>query len=119
MSFWLDYIILARPNDVQIFSASTASQPPRLIQTAPFGRYAWGVLIIREQDLQSSMEVLSMPASQMETDRTINFLVTSEDNAYLYTLSAATFTMSLYHQRFERREWPLRIRIGSSGLRMS
>jgi len=116
MSFWLGYIILARSTGVQIFS--TTSQPPRLLRTVPFSHYAWDVLIVGQSGPQLPMKGLFMTASYNESDETINFLVTSEDNAYLYSLSLTTFTMSMRHQHFEREEWPLRIRIGSSGRRM-
>ena len=119
MSFWLDYIVVARPNDVQIFTTSTAHPTPHLLQTIPFGRYACDVFIIGKSERLASMEGLFPPAPPMETGGTLEFLVTSEDNAYLHSLSVETFKMSVYHQSFERHEWPLRVCIGSSGLRMT
>jgi hypothetical protein len=119
MTLWLDYIVVAKPNYVQIFSSFRVSQHPRLIRTVPFGRYAWDVFIVSGSDVRSSMKGLFMPTSQAETDSTLNVLVTSEGEAYLYILFAATFKMNVYPKYFEGAEWPLRIRIGSSGSRMA
>jgi len=56
---------------------------------------------------------------QDDTNGTIEFLVTTEDNAYLYSLSTDTFTMNVRYGCFERYVWPLCIRVGASGLRMA
>ena len=84
-----------------------------------FGLFAWDVITVGQSRSQSSLKGLFVPAPQDDTNRTIEFLVTAEDNAYLYSLSADTFTMNVRHGYFERHEWPLRIRVGASGLRMA
>jgi hypothetical protein len=84
-----------------------------------FGLFAWDVIIVGESRSQSSLKGLFVPAAQDDTNGTIEFLVTAEDNAYLYSLSADTFAMNVRHGCFERHEWPLRIRVGASGLRMA
>jgi len=94
---------------VQIFAASTAHHPPTLLQTVPFDRYVWDVFIIGNTGLLASMEWLFPRAARVETGGMIELLVTSEDNAYIYSLSVETLTMRMYHQSFECQEWPLRM----------
>lgn len=73
MSFWLDYIVIAKPNYVQIFSSFTVSQHPHLLRTVPFNNYAWDILIVGKSDLQTSMKGLFVSAPEAKTNTSINF----------------------------------------------
>ena len=98
LTFWLDYLVLSKPHDVQIFSAPTASQPPLDIYTVEFGRYALDVIIVGQSRLLALLQGLFTPVGEIETDATIDFLVTSDtsdNDVCFYSLSAGTFAMKV------------------------
>jgi hypothetical protein len=99
MFHWGEYLIMARPHDVELYMMPSDGDPPLDLQTLPFERFAWEIVIYQKSDTSPLHEGLfpEHPPS-VDTDATAFILMFAKGGIYLYTLSEQSVSPSISFQ---------------------